>query len=549
MNDANRHERFEELISASLSGDLSDDEERLLADHLAGCAACRATQAAFAEQRRLVAGLRHLPAPSSLSYRVHAGIESGRGADLPFWRRPGTALFGLAGAGALAAGVLLGAMLINVANPEPVGTTVAPSASIGSPSPVASASEAPTPTPSSPTPVPTPTIPPEPESYLAVTGPADNQVLTTRDGATGQTTAELPPPEGGPIAAAKSPDGEWLAYIAQDHAGSGLIKVWAYRASDGSAVPLGDGVGGSPFLEQLSWSPDGRYLAYALAYQDPIEGALTDAWLLDTEGAEGPEIHRITFGANAVVGSFDAGGALWVSLAAAEPASYRLPAEVVPSSVDLAPESVTAAANASLPGWFQPLLSPDGAYAIAWRGVMDMETDPWAFGSGGEPMLMEATLLDSAAGSRIVPLFSDLTGLAGGFRSAAIAWGPDSDAIAVWGATWIGDTPDPDGTTYPDPRRVYLGRASEQEPINGTRVLDAGDIPAEVAAIVDVAISIDGRHLAITGLYPTEGTLSVPRADLFLVRRNTGSVADELIELRGKDGEGWFGPAVYAPGG
>ena len=51
----NRHEDWEELVSASLTDDLGTEERARLDAHLDGCAACRATLAAFADQRRMVA--------------------------------------------------------------------------------------------------------------------------------------------------------------------------------------------------------------------------------------------------------------------------------------------------------------------------------------------------------------------------------------------------------------------------------------------------------------------------------------------------------------
>ena len=47
----NRHEPFEELISASLHGDLTADERTRLDAHLDGCEQCRSTLASFSDQR------------------------------------------------------------------------------------------------------------------------------------------------------------------------------------------------------------------------------------------------------------------------------------------------------------------------------------------------------------------------------------------------------------------------------------------------------------------------------------------------------------------
>ena len=53
----------EELISASLTGDLSDAERADLDRHLAGCARCRDLLSAMTADRQLLAGLRRESAP------------------------------------------------------------------------------------------------------------------------------------------------------------------------------------------------------------------------------------------------------------------------------------------------------------------------------------------------------------------------------------------------------------------------------------------------------------------------------------------------------
>jgi len=85
----NRHEPYEELISASLHGDLTPDERRRLDAHLDTCDQCRGTLAAFAEERRMVAGLRQYSPPRDLGARADrrshdevgtAGVDLGAGA-------------------------------------------------------------------------------------------------------------------------------------------------------------------------------------------------------------------------------------------------------------------------------------------------------------------------------------------------------------------------------------------------------------------------------------------------------------------------------------
>ena len=76
----------DELISASLSGDLTDAERAEMDAHLARCERCRATLAAFKSERRILSGLPVVGPPRDLSARVRAGIESGR-LGQPWWRR------------------------------------------------------------------------------------------------------------------------------------------------------------------------------------------------------------------------------------------------------------------------------------------------------------------------------------------------------------------------------------------------------------------------------------------------------------------------------
>ena len=52
-----RGNHVDELISASLTGDLTDAERAELDAHLARCERCRATLAAFKAERRILSGL------------------------------------------------------------------------------------------------------------------------------------------------------------------------------------------------------------------------------------------------------------------------------------------------------------------------------------------------------------------------------------------------------------------------------------------------------------------------------------------------------------
>ena len=584
----NRHEAFEELISASLHSDLSSDERRRLDAHLDGCDACRATLAAFAEQRRIMAGLRHVAPPRDLGARVRAGVDQ---LAVPWYRRPIAIFTGVGGGLAVVAGALLALVLVNGAEepqvggdlptPSPSATTQAqatpsPTATLPQPTlpgPVVTPAPGETPTPP-PVATPEPTaIPasPEPDIYMAVEEPEDDAAATglvVHEGGSDEVLTETDaPPEtvaGVPIAAELSPDGQWLAYVSELGL-SGLNEVRITRvaapASDdpadpaptdspvavGETVVLGQGVAGSPFLERLAWSSDGHYLAYTLA--DP-DGGGTDAWLFD---AAVGEPRQLTDVGNAYAASWVPGSAgtslLWVSTAGDVPTSYlhafhdSAGAPDDPDDTGLG-ASLDPAADplATATGVFQPLLSPNGALAIYWNGVMARSGEEWLFVEGGAPWLAEHRS-DEAGGfvfGNERQLFSDVTLERDAFTSAAISWGPDGDSFAVWDAAWTG-VPQADTTDYPDGSRVYFSHASDPRGLTRTHALDAADLPPD-GSVVDVKVSPTGAHLVSTVRYPAAGDLDPPRADLILVKRNTGDVPDEVEVIRSG---GWNGPAAF----
>ena len=548
----NRHEPFEELLSASLQGDLTTDERARLDAHLDTCADCRATLAAFSDQRRIVAGLRHVGPPADLGARVRAGIEGGSTVGLPWWRRPTTIFASVGGGLAVVAGAFLAVVLLNGtvdrsigdASPTPSGSfsfSAVPSASAPAPSaaPVESAgapSTAPEPT---ATPIP---ASPEPDVYVAVTGPVESRVMTIRDGTTGDTIVDVDEAPSGPVVAASlSPDGQWLAYISA-LGESGLNEVRATLVADdpdspfevGHTIVLGESVAGSPFLEQLSWSDDGAALAFTLADQ---KDATTDAWIFRPSVGEA---ERLTDVGNAYAGSWVPGASVvWVSAAGETPFSYLIPVDMEAGSItaiDPAESEFPPAENI-----FQPLVSPNGAFVIFWSGGMEQAGSEWLFVQGGAPWLAENTS-DGEGGYEFTDareLF-DFSAGRDAFTSAAIAWGPDSDAYAVWAAAWTGV---PRGDGYPDQGRVYFSHATDPRGVTTTHAIDAADIP-DGSFVVDVKVSPTGNHLVITAGRPSAGIMDPPSADLLLVRRNTGSQADEVTVIGSAD-DGWFGPAGF----
>lgn len=582
----NRHESFEELISASLAGDLTARERQQLDTHLDSCDRCRATLAAFADQRRIMSGLRHVGPPRDLGARVRTGIEHRRFAPLPWWRRPAVMFAGIGGTLAAVAGALLAIVLLNVAPSEPeVGQkTPIPSVAIAEPSETARPTLPPIPTPTpdaspaetaappsgsvAPSAIPSP---PEPDVVMAVGGPVEELAFTVVEGTTGEQVLiedavgddveEPMSPSGPPIVAELSPDGQWLAFITES-GGSGFNDVWATRlavapeptdpeatpppgstVAVGETVHLGESVAGSPFLERMSWSSDGHYLAYTLADPETDE-ADADAWIFETrEGA----VLRLTDVGNAYAASFIPSGDgvtanLWVSLARDEPRSFVMGLR---SDVEITPGDPAELGGAAV-DVFQPLLSPNGSLAIFWRGRMSQEPNlGWTFVEDGAPYLAEHDLGgEPTAFGNERKVFSDLPSRGRLFGSAAITWSLDGDAYAVWDTTWTGELPDGEDP-YPDATRVYFGHATDNRGLTQQHAIDRNDVDTALV-IVDVEVAPTGEHLLVTARARPGGIGDAPRAELRLVTRHTGNRPDdsELLEVAEN---GWVGPAVFQP--
>ncbi|MGQ0609081.1 MAG: zf-HC2 domain-containing protein [Chloroflexota bacterium] len=588
-----RHQPFEELISASLGGDLTADERQRLDQHLDSCSQCRATLAAFADQRRIMSGLRHVGPPRDLGARVRTGIERGRFASVPWWRTPAVMFAGIGGSLAAVAGALLAIVLLNDApSPEVGQATPTPSVVMTEPSETAQPTLPPIPTPTpdaspaetaapssiAPSATANPVVEaPEPDVVMAVTGPVEDLAFSVVEGKTGDEVVPIEEtigddvvepmsPSGPPIVAELSPDGQWLAFMTEV-GGRGVNDVWATRLTEapapsadpemlppidssipvGETVHLGETVAGSPFLERMSWSSDGRYLAYSLAAPDTeaTGDASVDAWIFETD--EGEAV-RLTDVGNAYAASFipsiDGTTAdLWVSLAGDEPRSFVM--ELRFDGAIVAGDPAELGTNAA--DVFQPLLSPNGSLAIFWLGRMADDPDAgWGFVEDGAPYLAEHDMDEGAyAFDNERPLFSDRPVRGALFGSAAIAWSLDGDAYAVWDTIWTGEVAVGE-EPYPDATRVYFGHATDSRGLTRQHAIDHHELDGELV-IVDVEVAPTGRHLLITSRERPGGIGDVPRAELRLITRHTGDRPDESEQITEVSDDGWVGPAVFQP--
>lgn len=527
-----RGDHVDELISASLTGDLTDAEHVELDSHLVRCETCRNTLAAFTSERRILSGLPVAEPPRDLSARVRSGIESGRLAS--WWRRPG-GLIGIGASVAAVAAAILAVVVFNNLDLGPVGQqsgSPRPSVSAAA-STSASASIAPSVEP----PAPPTFLGPGELGYLSLTGaPLESLRLSFIDNATG-ASIDAGSVSGPPIAASLSPDGQWLAYITQKGE-TGANEVWALHLIDGKVKHVGCS-SAAPFTNRLAWSPDSRYLAYTLVGVDlgadagceaASDGA--DVWLLDTTTSERTQF---TTAGNAYVAAFaaDAGAGdprLWVSFAMAEPQSALL----------AVPDGPGREAEEQAPGVFLPIFSPDGSRAIFWNGTMTLNGGSWHFSVGGMPQLSR----DFRSAGPATPwagtgLFSDLVPVGGeAFVSGDFAWGPDSDLFAFWDGAWTGAPQGADGT-YPNQQDVYVGRVSGG--LLGSASALAIVRPSD-AYLVAIAFAPDGTSVAVTLGLPSAGIGDPPSALLQVVPLDGGS---PQAVGGGSEAPPWNGPAAY----
>ncbi|MDQ2933453.1 MAG: zf-HC2 domain-containing protein [Chloroflexota bacterium] len=537
------NQHVDELISASLSGDLSDLEKAQLEAHLRECPQCRETMAAFSDQRRLVSGLRHTAPPADLGARVRTGLERGSFIERPWWRRPGGILTLGAGLATIAAAAALALVVLNLPARTPVGATATPSPSVAATPSGSATTTSPSPQPTSAsTPLPAGLLRPGEIGFLSLTGPLGSQELSVRGYDTATKSAPklvaLTTPGGPPIAATLSPTGEWLAY--QTRKGlKGTNEIWAVRLSDAQTRDLGETSGDDPFTKRMTWSLDGRFLAYTGLFGG--SQPTLDVGLFDTQVGTS---HQLTFLKAAYAGSFD-GERLWISVVGDPPNSY-----LVPLDGDLS--NPAAAAIRTLDATFLPILSPDGTRSIYWRGRMTQQGFGWIFRTGGMPYLAGGSANDPFAGEK--QLFPTLVAGQNAFTSAEIAWSTDSDWFTVWNTSWTGNPQSgPSGERFPDPTYVYFGQAS-------------GNLIDATQANLGIRATDGSRSIIDVVLWPNgDGNPTPGRAVVTLgiggggeSPGSPGEMAHLWVTVAAPSGDtnttlgdpkGWNGPAVIGPGG
>lgn len=534
-----RRQHPEELLSASLSGDLTAAERSALDAHLAGCDRCRATLEAFAEERRLIAGLHGVTPPRDLAARVRAGIEGRRPGTTPWWRRPGPLVGGFAALTTVAAALLAIVVFSNfdrgpVASDPSASPTHIASEEI---TPTASQlpSEEPTPEPSAAPPV---ALEPGELGYMAAIGGGLEELRLSFTNYETEEVIDLGVASGPPIAAAVSPTGEFLAYITEVGE-TGAYRVEVARLSDGDTVVLGCGAA-LQFTDRLAWSDDGRFLAFTLASIDlggtidcgstGTTGTGIDVWVYDAVGTG--QTFQATRAGNAFAADFlqDATPQgeykLLVSYAAAQPYSEPV---LLPSGESVETERVNA---------FLPLVSPDGTRALFWRGVMvQNEGRGWRMEQGGMPYVTgePAGGQPSWSGEQ---LFADLSIVRGeGFQAGHFTWGPDSDRVAFWAGEWTGTPQSADGR-YPSSDDVYAGSVSSGLLTQDSAVSIRLGLDERV---IGVAFDLRAGQAVVTAAVPRAGIGDGPSSYLVLVPLAGG---EPQVLGGAANPQPWYGPAV-----
>jgi len=531
-----RFSRFDrhpdELISASLTGDLSAAERRDLEVHLDACEECRQTLDAFRAQRELLSGLHVMPAPRDLEARVRSQVAAG--GESPWWRRPG-GILALGGTLAtVAAAALLAIVVLNTVKSVPPGASGSPSGSaVASGSTTAEPSATASPVPPAPL-----GLQPGDMAYFSLTGPKESRRLDVKNQRSGESVQLVAPAGaswGAVERAALSPDNERMAFAVLND-GKGTWSIYVARLRDGTTSAAGETLP-LAFGDRLLWSDDGRFLALTIAPDAAPTPGTSNVWIY--EAATGVTT-EVTDTGNAYAASWGTRLAgmelLWIGLGAADPSSVAVKwsQDTAPHVFDLTGSDVAEKKG----GAFLPLISPNGTSAIYWQGTMQFGRDGWTFASGGLPYFSGVQQGVPTWGSDAV--FEDLsvTGPSDGFTSGSVTWSANSEGYAFWGGRWPG-IPQPAG--YPDPNAVYVGYAAagHYHLNRDSRVAYGPTYQGTDLYLVDVALRSDGTMVALT--------LGLPTPEF------GASALLELLPVAGDSGTdvgkppAWNGPAVFVP--
>ena len=75
---------------------------------------------------------------------------------------------------------------------------------------------------------------------------------------------------------------------------------------------------------------------------------------------------------------------------------------------------------------------------------------------------------------------------------AAITWSLDGNAYAIWHSDWLGETSE--SAPYPDPNRVYLGRATDRSGMTQINAIDRSDV-GEGMVVPPILRASSANHL------------------------------------------------------
>jgi hypothetical protein len=498
----------DELLSASLTGDLSAEERARLDRHVAECARCQDELDAVAADRQALGAMRNPPAPRDLEARVRTGIEQTGS------RR--TWFVGLSASVATVIAAIAVVALIGRLPDEPGG----------SPAPSASGSEIapPSAVPATATPEPSAAaafVAPGDMGYLVLSGDVGNQQLVFHNDRTGdEITATTP--SGAILAAALSPDAQWLAYISQKGE-SGAKEVWALNLSDGESLRLGCS-GEFAFTNRLAWSADSSLLAYTLDAIDlgtsvgcnalETDPDSIEVWLFDTESRT---TRRLTDSRDAYAAAFVASmdsdpTALLVSHGADEPHTDLWKLATSPTEP-----------SARWGDVFLPSFGADLVLFYVPLVVRDADGS-WNLQGGGVPLV--------GSGSEVSPPSQAMP---------AISPGTSGSSLTEWHVTWS-----PDGARFASWSTISSAlfvKTPEQAQVGGPDTPIAIELPAEGAWIVDSVFSPDGNDLLVTIGLPSAGIGDPPSSQLIRLPLFGGS---QSVVGEGGATPAWTGPAVFA---